>query len=173
MFQPTVTIQDIGTFLNSRIKRRHLAMCLEVFMLRVALVSVLMLTGCAQMLDPGDEALPPSNLPVEFQSPPAQTPFSVETGAGFIVVQDRTVTGVCHKRENRGAYLEGSTVTLWIAHTGWPGGDACPAIGKVGAYRATIQGLQAGTYLLRVQYIRDIDTDTYPRPNLEQQVTVR
>lgn len=142
-------------------------------MLRIALVSVLMLTGCAQMLDPEDDALPPSNLPVEFQSAPMGTQFSVEAGEGVIVVQDETITGICHKRENRGAYLEGSTVTLWFAHTGWAVGDVCPAVGKLAAYRATIGGLQAGTYQLRVQYIGEIDTDTYPRPNLEQQVTVQ
>ncbi len=142
-------------------------------MLRVSVVCVLMLMGCVQMLSPGDDALPPSNLSVEFQSPPVQTPFSVETGAGFIVVQDRTITGVCHKRENHGAYLEGSTVTFWIAHTGWNGGDSCPAIGKQGAYRATIRDLKPGNYLFRVQYIGEISTDTYPRPNLEQQVTVQ
>jgi hypothetical protein len=109
-----------------------------------------------------------------FQSAdPQTTSFAVEAGAGSITVQDRTVTGICHKQENHGAYLDGSTVTFWIAHTGWTEGAACPRVGRLGAYRATIQGLKPGSYLFRVQYIGAINTDSYPRPVLEQQVTVK
>lgn len=131
----------------------------------------LALAGCSHLMEPGD-VLPPSYLPVEFESAPVETQFSIEAGAGFIVVEDVTITGVCHARENRGAYMEGAIVTLWFAHTGSKGSGACPSIGQVSAYRATIRDLQPGTYMLRVQYIGDIDTDTYPRPVLEQQVTV-
>jgi hypothetical protein len=145
-------------------------------MMRSVLVLALLLTGCAQPVDPGDDELPPSNLAVEFQSLAVHTTqFAVEAGAGSVTVQDRTITGTCHEHENRGAYREGSTVTLWIAHTGWKAGRnvACPDIGVGGAYRATIHGLEPGGYLLRVQYIGQIHTATYPRPALEQQITIR
>jgi len=102
---------------------------------------------------------------------PLETQFAVEVQTGAIVVQDRTITGICHKREDRGAHLEGSVVTLWFAHTG-AGAGVCQAIGMPGAYQATIRGLSSGPHLLRVMYIGDIYSDSYPRPQLEQQVTV-
>jgi len=141
-------------------------------MLRFVLVLLPVLSGCALMLAPEEDALPPSNLPVEFAVAPLETEFAVAGQTGSIVVHDRTVTGVCHKRENRGAFLEDSVVTLWFAHTG-SSRDICPAIAKLGAYRAAIGGLQPGSYTVRVQYIGQIDSDTYPRAQLEQQVTVR
>lgn len=145
-------------------------------MMRAVFALALLLTGCSQMLNPEDDELPPSNLAVEFESlTPHTTQFAVEVGAGSLTVQDRTITGVCHKHENRGAYREGTTVTLWIAHTGWNAGrnTVCPDIGAPGAYRATIRGLEPGDYLLRVQYIGHISSDTHPRPALEQQITIQ
>lgn len=139
---------------------------------RFVIVIVLALSGCAQLLEPDEDTLLPSNLAVELASVSYLTGFAVEGMTGSILVQDRTITGICHKRENHGAYLEGSVVTLWFAHTGNKT-DVCPAVGVIGGYRATIQGLAPGTYLLRVQYIGHIDTDTYPRPELEWQVTVQ
>jgi hypothetical protein len=136
----------------------------------IPLVLLLALGACANILEPGP-ALPPDDLPIEFTEAPLETEFSITAGAGSVVVEDRTTTGVCHKHENRGAYREGSVLTVWIAHTGW-GSGICPAIGKAGAYRATIRDLDPGTYTVRVRYIGDIGTGSYPVPALEQVVVV-
>jgi hypothetical protein len=142
---------------------------MRLFLLPLLLI---LLPACSAFQSAMEEDLPPSNLPVTFAEAPYETSFAVEGGAGVIVVQDRAITGICHRHENRGAYREDGVVTLWIAHTGNEG-EVCPLVGRMVPYRATISGLEPGTYRLRVEYIGQIQTDTYPRPDLEQDVTVR
>ena len=141
-------------------------------MLRSTLLLLVALGGCAFV---PEEPVPPAELPVAFAAiapPEERSAFAVQGGAGEIQVRDRTITGVCHRRERHGAYRRGDTVTFWIAHTGQKG-EVCIALGIVAGYRATIGDLPPGEYLLRVEYIGDVNTDSYPRPALEQQVTVR
>jgi hypothetical protein len=142
-------------------------------MLRPCLILVLLLaSGCAHMLGP-DEALPPAELPVTFQSLlPPDIFFAIEGGNGEITVQDRAITGICHQREAHGAYRRETTITFWIAHVG-ARENLCQSLGKFIPYRASIGNVPPGTYTVRVEYIGHINSDTYPRPDLEQQVTVR
>lgn len=136
--------------------------------------SVVLLLGLAACMRLPQEPLPPSELPVQFQTLPLQqrVSFAVEGQAGAVIVQDQTITGECHRREDHGAYLRGTVLTFWVAHTGRRG-TTCPDIGVLGAYRATIGDLPAGVYQVQVEYVGDVSTDTYPRPQLVQSITVR
>jgi hypothetical protein len=143
----------------------------------LAVILVLGLTSvaaCALITEPRPE-LPPADLPVEMG--PAElgfegSVFSIEGGEGTVVVRDRAITGVCHRYEDHGAYLDGDEVVIWIAHTG-ARSRICPDIGIVFGYEAVIGGLPAGERDVRVEYIGDVSSDSYPRPALSARVTVR
>jgi hypothetical protein len=136
------------------------------------LAALLAAGACTGVFAPERPPLPPSTLPLTFAAAPWETTFAVEAHQGAIVVRDRTITGVCHRYEDRGAYRDGEVVTLWIAHTG-SGRDPCISVGRLDGYMATVSGLSPGSYRLRVQYIGDIDTGTHPRPPPETAVEVR
>jgi hypothetical protein len=140
-----------------------------------ALSLLLLLAGCSHIVEPA-ESLPPAELPVQFDTTPtmmAET-AAIEGGVGAVTVRDRAITGICHRHENHGAYLRDGVVTFWIAHTGWRRGfGACPDVGRLIPYRATVGGLQPGSYTVRVQYIGQISSDSYPRADLDQTVVVR
>lgn len=136
---------------------------------RILLTSVLVLGACSRATEP-DGALPLDFRSVSYDQVQA---FSAEGQTGSIVVRDRFITGVCHDRETQEAQLHDSTVTLRIAHPRASGPGACIALGKPGAYLATVGGLAPGRYRLRVEYVGEISTETYPRPELQQTVVVR
>lgn len=124
------------------------------------LAAALLLSSCSFLTEPA-----PPSLPLEYQPrQPEEVPaFSAEGGAGVIVVRDRYTAGVCHERETRTATRNGSVMTLRIDYPrAVPSGQACIALGRTGAYEATIGGLDAGTYRVRVEYEGDISSDSDP-----------
>jgi hypothetical protein len=133
------------------------------------LIALLIFGACSHSTQPEGA------LPLEFRSVPYDEvqAFAAEGQSGSLGVRDRFITGVCHDRETQEAWLRGSTVTLRIAHPRSDGPGACIALGKLGAYVATIGGLAPGTYLVQVEYSGDISTETYPRPAMPQSVGVR
>jgi len=140
----------------------------------VPVVLLVSLAACALITEPRQE-LPPAELPVEMQAaslPEMPDAFSVAGSEGAVIVRDRAITGVCHRHENHGAYLDGDEVVFWIAHTGRLR-TPCQDIGLLRPYEARIGGLEPGEYGVRVDYIGEIDTDSYPRPDLRATVTVR
>jgi hypothetical protein len=139
---------------------------------RAALPLVALLIAACQLPPPRAAALPPAQLPVEMQGAHGDTEFSVTAGEGRVVVADRTVSGVCHRSEDHGAYLEGDTLHFWIAFTGSTG-DMCIALARLGAYRATITGVPPGSYTVRVSYIGGVNSGSHPEPMPDTRVAVR
>jgi hypothetical protein len=144
-------------------------------MKHVALLSLPVLAAACALLTEGRAKLPPAELPVEMHrlslvAAPTSL-FSVEGAENAVIVRDLAVTGVCHRHENHGAYLDGDEIVLWIAHTGSLRGD-CPSVGTFRPYEAVISGLDPGDHRFRVDYIGQIDTFGHPRPGLSASVTV-
>jgi hypothetical protein len=140
----------------------------------IALLGLLAFPACALLTEPRPK-LPPADLPVEMG--PAElgfdgSAFSIEGSEGAVIVRDRAITGECHRRESHGAYLDGDEVVFWVAHTGrrW---TSCNLVGIVFGYEAIVGGLPPGEHPVRVDYIGDVSSDSYPRPDLRATVTVR
>jgi hypothetical protein len=134
------------------------------------LLPLVFVTACSAFRVSEDD-LPPANLAVSITEAPAETEFAVEGGEGSVIVEDRAVSGVCHRDANHGAYLEDGVVTLWLSATGREG-RVCPQMQVESPFRATITGIDPGTYRVRLLYIGSIDTATRPRPDLEGVVVV-
>lgn len=125
---------------------------------------VLALVGCTDPLDP-------SALPVEFSRVVADgfpPPATVEGMKGAVRLRARYESSRC-QREHPTAGLRGDTITFRLELITKRG--ACGAVpGIPYEFTATIRGLEAGSYVLRVEY----HNTPYPvRVVLEQAVTVR
>jgi hypothetical protein len=132
----------------------------------------LLLAGCGSFLEP-PEPLPPAELPVRFEAAATGmgTESAVEGRVGEVVVRDIAVTGVCHRHEHQGAYLRRDTLAFWIAHTGYKRG-ACPDIGRLLPYQASIDGIPRGEYRVRIEYLGDVSSHSQSWPDDGVRITV-
>jgi hypothetical protein len=114
----------------------------------------------------------PSVRFAELPSGAAPEGVRARAAGGRVVVEGTYTTGVCNLWVARGARLDGDTLTLWVRERGrrlwWAGLSACPDVARLTTFRATVGGLPAGTYRVRV----DAGAGTWSGEGIAELVTV-